>query len=77
MENKKNFYINGKWVTPKGKEEIKVINPATEEECAVISLGNKEDIDIAVIAAKKAYSSWSFSPKEERIRLLEKLYENY
>ena len=25
MENKKNFYINGKWVEPKGKEEIKVI----------------------------------------------------
>ena len=77
MENKKNFYINGKWVTPKSKKEIKVINPATEEDCAVISLGNKEDVDLAVKAAKGAYSSWSFSPKEERIRLLEKLYENY
>ncbi len=77
MENKKNFYINGKWVTPKSKQEIKVINPATEENCAVISLGNKEDIDYAVSSAKKAYSTWAFSPKEERIRLLEKLYENY
>ena len=38
MENKKNFYIDGKWVTAISKEEIKVINPATEEECAVISL---------------------------------------
>ena len=28
-------------------------------------------------AAKKAYSSWAFSSKEERIKLLEKLYENY
>ena len=77
MENKKNFYIDGKWVTPKSKEEIKVINPATEENCAVISLGNKEDIDLAVNSAKKAYSAWSFSTKEERIKLLEKLYENY
>ena len=77
MENKKNFYIDGKWVTPKSKEEIKVINPATEENCAIISLGNKEDIDLAVSSAKKAYSSWSFSTKEERIKLLEKLYENY
>ena len=77
MENKKNFYIDGKWVSPKGKEEIKVINPATEENCAVISLGNKEDIDLAVSSAKRAYSSWSFSTKEERIKLLEKLYENY
>ncbi len=77
MENKKNFYIDGKWVVPKSKQEIKVINPATEENCAVISLGNKEDIDYAVSSAKKAYSTWAFSPKEERIRLLEKLYENY
>jgi len=77
MENKKNFYIDGKWVESKGKEEIKVINPATEEDCAVISLGNKEDVDYAVSSAKKAYSSWSFSTKEERIKLLEKLYENY
>ena len=77
MENKKNFYINGKWVIPKSKKEIKVINPATEEDCAVISLGNDEDVDLAVRAAKEAYTSWAFSSKEERIRLLEKLYENY
>ena len=77
MENKKNFYIDGKWVVPKSKEEIKVVNPATEENCAVISLGNKDDVDLAVSSAKKAYSSWSFSTKEERIKLLEKLYENY
>ncbi len=77
MENKKNFYIDGKWVAPKSKQEIKVINPATEENCAVISLGDKEDVNYAVSSAKKAYSTWAFSPKEERIRLLEKLYENY
>ena len=77
MENKKNFYIDGKWVTPKSKEEIKVIDPATEENCAVISLGNKDDVNDAVSAAKKAYSLWAFSTKEERIKLLEKLYENY
>ena len=77
MENKKNFYIDGKWVSPKSKEEIKVIDPATEENCAVISLGNKDDVNDAVSAAKRAYSSWAFSTKEERIKLLEKLYENY
>ena len=49
MENKKNFYINGKWVTPKSKEEIKVIDPATEENCAVITLGNKDDVNDACL----------------------------
>ena len=77
MENKKNFYIDGKWVTPKSKEEIKVINPATEEDCAVISLGSKEDVNDAVTAARKAFATWGYSKKEERLALLEKFYELY
>ncbi len=77
MENKKKFYIDGKWQEPQSKQEIKVINPATEENSAVITLGNKDDVDHAVSSAKKAYETWSFSLKEERIKLLEKLYENY
>lgn len=77
MLDKKNFYINGQWVKPSSSEEIKVIDPATEENCAVISLGNQKDVDAAVGAAKKAFETWAFSSKEERISLLEKLYELY
>jgi len=77
MLDKKNFYINGAWVKPNSSEEIKVIDPATEDNSAVITLGNKADVDLAVAAAKDAYESWAFSTKEERIALLEKLYENY
>ena len=54
MENKKNFYIDGKWQEPQSKKEIKVINPATEENTAVITLGNKDDVDHAVSSAKKS-----------------------
>ena len=39
MLDKKNFYINGQWVSPKQPNDYKVIDPSTEEECAVISLG--------------------------------------
>ena len=74
MLDKKNFYINGAWVKPNSSEEIKVIDPATEENCAVITLGNKADVDIAVNAAKDAYESWAFSSKEERIGLFCLLY---
>ena len=77
MLDKKNFYINGQWVKPNSSEEINVIDPATEENCAVISLGNQKDVDAAVGAAKKAFETWAFSSKEERISLLEKLYELY
>ena len=52
MLNKKNFYINGKWVSAKNPKEIQVIDPATEKNCAVISLGNKDDVNAAVIAAR-------------------------
>ncbi len=68
MLEKKNFYINGKWVSPLNQKQIDVIDPATEKNCAVISLGGKEDVHSAVIAAKNAFESWAFTSKEERIR---------
>ena len=77
MLEKKNFYINGKWIAPKNQKQIEVIDPATEKSCAAISLGGKEDVHSAVIAAKNAFTSWGFTSKEERIKLLEKLYEIY
>ena len=52
------------------EKQIEVINPSTEEKCAIITLGSKEDVDIAVNSAKEAYNSWAFSTKEERIKLL-------
>ena len=77
MLEKKNFYINGQWVNPINQKELQVIDPATEKSCATISLGGKEDVNTAVIAAKKAFETWGFTSKEDRIKLLEKLYEIY
>jgi len=77
MLDKKNFYINGKWVAPKNPKEIEVINPSTEKSCAVISLGGKDDVNAAVTAAKNAFESWAFTTKEARVELLEKLYVVY
>ena len=77
MIEKKNFYINGSWVPPKNQKDIQVINPATEKSCAVISLGGKEDINDAVLAAKEAFKTWGFSSKQERIELLEDFYVLY
>ncbi len=77
MIDKKKFYINGKWVSPKSNKSIKVINPATEDVCAEISLGSKEDVNDAVLSAKEAFKTWAFSSKKERLEPLEKLYELY
>jgi len=77
MSDKKKFYINGKWVSPKSNKSIQVINPATEEVCAEISLGSKEDVNDAVLSSKEAFKTWAFSSKKERLEPLEKLYELY
>ena len=77
MIEKKNFYINGKWVAPVKPNDFDVIDPSTEEAFAVISLGSKEDTDKAVIAAKEAFETWKETSKEERVELLEKFCEIY
>ena len=77
MLDKRNFYINGEWVKPTKPNDLEVINPSTEETCAVISIGSKEDTDNAVAAAKVAFESWKESSKDERISLLEKLLSIY
>ena len=43
MIEKRDFYINGAWVAPAQAHDFEVIDPSTEEACAVISLGDKAD----------------------------------
>ena len=77
MIDKRKFYINGKWVNPIKKNDFEVINPSNENTYAVISLGKKEDVDIAVNHAKNAFLTWSSVDKKNKILLLEKLLEIY
>ncbi len=77
MLDRRNFYINGKWIKPFKKNDFPVINPSNEEVFATISLGSKEDTDAAIKAAKNSFSSWKETSKAERIKLLERLLENY
>jgi len=74
---KREFYINGQWVSPAKANDLEVINPSNEEPCAVISLGDQADTDAAVAAARAAFESWSQTPREERLALIEKLADIY
>jgi len=71
------FYINGEWVDPARPNPHDVINPATEEVCAHISLGSDEDVDRAVAAARAAFETWGYSSREERIAVLESCVATY
>jgi len=75
--DRRNFYINGEWVAPAEANDFEVINPSSEQACAVISLGGEADTNAAVAAAKAAFPSWSMTPVEDRIAKLEKLLEIY
>jgi len=77
MIDKRKFYINGKWVDPKKPNNFEVVNPSNEESCAIISLGDVADTNTAVKAAKEAFPTWKQTSKEERISLIQKLYEIY
>ena len=71
------FYINGEWVDPVEPKSLDVINPATEEVIGKIAMGNSQDVDKAVAAAKEAFESFSQTTKEERLALMGKILEVY
>jgi aldehyde dehydrogenase (NAD+) len=71
------FYIDGAWVDPIEPKELKVINPATEEVAGVISMGSSKDVDRAVMAARRAFDSYSRSSPAERLALLERMLAAY
>jgi aldehyde dehydrogenase (NAD+) len=73
MKDYLKFYIDGHWVEPAGSRTREVINPATEEAVGRIGMGEKEDVDRAVAAARKAFESYSQTTREERVALLERI----
>ena len=71
------FYINGKWTTPLSLTTLDIINPATEEAFATISIGNRDDVNKAIAAAKDAFTRFSKTSTAERIELLECIHSEY
>jgi aldehyde dehydrogenase (NAD+) len=71
------FYIDGAWVDPAEPRTLDVINPANEQVAGRISLGGGKDVDRAVKAARKAFTSFSQTSREERLSLLERVLAEY
>jgi aldehyde dehydrogenase (NAD+) len=77
MQDCRQFYIDGKWVVPTQVRDFTVVNPATEEPIATISLGTAADVDRAVAAAKRAFESYSETSVEARLELLRRIIKVY
>ena len=65
------LFINGKFIAPKAGKIFTTINPATEEVLAKIAYAELADVNLAVTAARKAFTKvWSKMPPEERGKYL-------
>ncbi|WP_026567451.1 CoA-acylating methylmalonate-semialdehyde dehydrogenase [Bacillus sp. UNC41MFS5] len=69
----KNF-INGEWVSAGSIQTLDVPNPATNELLTKVPVSTKEDVDLAVTAAKAALKEWKKVPVPKRARILFKYH---
>ena len=67
------FYIDGRWVEPCSSTRLPVINPATEQTFGEIALGNLDDVEAAVIAARRAFPSFAETSPAQRTQLLQSI----
>ena len=71
------IYIDGAWVQPLDGKIIDIINPATERPAGQITLCTAADVDRAVAVARKAFTSFSRSSRQERVDLLSSILGVY
>jgi aminomuconate-semialdehyde/2-hydroxymuconate-6-semialdehyde dehydrogenase len=69
-------YIGGDFAEPLSKAYLQNVNPATGEVFGQIPNSNSDDVDRAVIAAEKAFPSWSVSTPEFRFKILNRIAES-
>ncbi|MFL5860024.1 MAG: aldehyde dehydrogenase family protein [Solirubrobacteraceae bacterium] len=64
--------IGGEWRQAAAREEIEVVNPATEVVVDSVPAGSPEDVQLAVATAKRAFGEWSRTDVEKRAATLAK-----
>ena len=64
--------IGGEWRQGAAKEDLEVINPATEEVVDTVPAGSPDDVEFAVATAKRAFGEWSRTDVEKRAAVLAK-----
>ena len=74
MKDYDRFYIDGAWQAPAGSGHIEVRSASTEDLIGRVPQGTAEDVDRAVLAARRAFDSgWSQTTAPERAEWLRKL----
>jgi phenylacetaldehyde dehydrogenase len=75
LASRRQNLIGGKWTDAKSGKTFEVINPADGQVIAHVAAGEKEDIDLAVAAARDAFDNgpWTKMTPAQRAKLIWKL----
>ncbi len=69
------LYINGEFLRGGGRREQDIVNPATGQVIGRLPHATREDLDLALASAAKAFSTWKKSSPLERSKVLRKVAE--
>ena len=69
------MYIDGAWCEAKGGKTLAVINPADESVLADVAYGDREDAELAIKAAARAFPDWRAASVYDRAKILKKTAE--
>ncbi len=70
IDERARFFIDGRWVEPRGAGTFEVVNPSTEAVIGRIPAGGPADVDAAVAAARAALPAWAATPPAARAAAL-------
>jgi len=68
-------YIDGAWRDIGGDRFVELADSFTQQPMARVALGTPADVNAAVAAARKAFTSWSETPAAERGRIIARVGE--
>ena len=65
-----NHWIDGEFVSTTPNRTGPVFNPATGEQTAEVAMASRDDVGLAVAAAKRAYETWRDAPLTQRQNIM-------
>src|ERR1700761_2313031 len=68
-------YIDGEFVESHGREVMDIIRPTNGQVIARVTLGDEEDTQRAIAAAKRAFTTFGRTTKEESASILTRLHQ--
>src|SRR5918912_677473 len=70
LEERYGLFIGGDWVEPRSGESFTTLAPRDEEPLAEVAQAGREDVALAVAAAREAFPAWASLSGSDRAKYL-------